>query len=46
MVPELGEPSIRELVVRPYRLVYRVAEQRVEVLAIIHGSRGFRRAWF
>lgn len=45
VVPELGDPSIRELIVRPYRLVYRVGEQRIEVLAVIHGRREFRRAW-
>jgi len=39
IVPEFGDPSIRELLVTPYRLVYRVTENRVVILALIHGAR-------
>lgn len=42
IVPETGDPSIRELRVRPYRLVYQLSERQVKILAIIHGA---RRAW-
>jgi toxin ParE1/3/4 len=42
IVPEFGDPSIRELLVRPYRLVYRLNARQVTILAIIHGA---RRAW-
>lgn len=42
MVPEFGDPSIRELLVKSYRLVYRVSEKRVVILALIHGA---RRIW-
>jgi toxin ParE1/3/4 len=42
IVPEFGEPSIRELLVRPYRLVYRLDERHVTILAVVHGA---RRAW-
>jgi toxin ParE1/3/4 len=38
-VPEYDDPSVRELIVRKYRLVYRVQPERVEVLRIIHGAR-------
>ena len=38
-VPEYDDPSARELIVRRYRLVYRVHLERVEVLRIIHGAR-------
>ena len=38
-VPEYDDPSVRELIVRKYRLVYRVHLERVEVLRIIHGAR-------
>jgi addiction module RelE/StbE family toxin len=38
-VPEYVDPSVRELIVRKYRLVYRVHPERVEVLRIIHGAR-------
>src|SRR5258706_533453 len=39
-VPELGRDDIREVLVRSYRLVYRVAN-RMEVLAVFHGQRLF-----
>ncbi len=42
IVPEFGDTSIRELLVRPYRLVYQLTERQVRILAIIHGA---RRAW-
>ena len=38
-VPEYDDPSVRELIVRKYRLVYRVHPRRIEVLRIIHGAR-------
>jgi plasmid stabilization system protein ParE len=38
-VPEYDDPSVRELIVRKYRLVYRVHPERVDVLRIIHGAR-------
>ena len=39
IVPEYQDPTIRELVVRSYRLVYEVADTDVHVLRIIHGAR-------
>lgn len=39
IVPELGDPSVRERIVRPYRAIYRLGEDRVEVLAVVHGRR-------
>lgn len=44
MVPEFDEPSIRELVVRPYRLVYRVKEEFVDILAVVHSRRAMTEA--
>ena len=44
MVPEFGDPSIRELLVESYRLVYRVSEKRVVILTLIHGARRIGRA--
>ncbi len=38
-VPEYDDQSVRELIVRKYRLVYRVHPGRVEILRIIHGAR-------
>ena len=42
VVPERADPSLREIIHRPYRFVYRVSEQRkaVEVLRFWHGARG------
>ena len=39
IVPEFDDPSIRELFVRNYRLIYKITEQNVYVIAFIHGSR-------
>ncbi|MBA3671727.1 MAG: type II toxin-antitoxin system RelE/ParE family toxin [Gemmatimonadaceae bacterium] len=36
-VPESGHADVRELFETPYRLVYRVRLEAVEVLAIVHG---------
>lgn len=45
VVPELRAERLRELFVHRYRLVYRVEETAVVVLAIIHGARDFEQAW-
>ena len=42
VVPEFGDPSIRELLVQSYRHVYKVSETRVVILTLIHGA---RRTW-
>lgn len=39
IVAEYEDPAVRELIVRRYRLIYRVRSDRVEVLRIIHGAR-------
>lgn len=36
MVPEWGEPSIREVLSTPYRIIYEVLPDRVEVLTLSH----------
>lgn len=43
VVPEFGDPTVRELLVRPYRVVYQVRSKEVTVLAVIHGARRSRR---
>jgi toxin ParE1/3/4 len=42
MVPEFRDPSIREIVVRSYRVIYRVDydTRRVDVARFWHGARG------
>lgn len=44
-VPEIDDPSVREIFVTRYRLVYRVVPERVYILGLIHGARDFTRAW-
>ena len=39
VVPELDDPSIREIFVKKYRLIYRVAKEATYVLGLIHGAR-------
>jgi plasmid stabilization system protein ParE len=41
IVPELNDPAIREVIVFRYRLIYRVAEDRVTIVAFVHGARDF-----
>jgi plasmid stabilization system protein ParE len=43
VVPEIDEQPIRELFLHKYRLIYRVTDDSVEVLAFLHGSRDFAR---
>ena len=38
-VPELEDPSIRELILRNYRLIYRIFGEKVQIVRIIHGSK-------
>ena len=41
MVPEYKDPAIREVVLRPYRIVYRiVSDHEIHVLTVHHGARG------
>ena len=39
IVPERADPALRELVVRPYRIVYRVRGETVEVVTVFRASR-------
>jgi toxin ParE1/3/4 len=43
MVPEFRRPEIREIVVRSYRIIYRVNKTNasVEIVRFWHGARGF-----
>ena len=38
-VPELGDESIRERFVYSYRLVYRIEQEKILVVAVVHGKR-------
>jgi len=39
MVPELGDETVREIFVRQYRLVYRIKQDSIYLVGIIHGAR-------
>lgn len=41
VVREVGESTLRELLVYDYRMLYRVREDRVVVRAFLHGARDF-----
>ncbi len=45
VVPEFGDPTIRELFVRRYRLIYQVTEQSVYIIGFIHGARDLLAFW-
>jgi plasmid stabilization system protein ParE len=37
-VPEIGDPSLREIIWRNYRLVYRLTPRSVEIVTVFHGA--------
>lgn len=39
VVPEVGDPTIREVFVRTYRIIYRIEAQRILVLTVFEGHR-------
>lgn len=38
MAPEYEAPDIREVIERPYRIIYRVKADQIDVLAVVHGA--------
>ena len=38
-VAEYGDESLRELFEHPYRILYRVSEQQVQIVAVVHSAR-------
>jgi addiction module RelE/StbE family toxin len=40
-VPEYDAEDIRELIEKPYRIVYRIKQDQIDVVAVIHGARIF-----
>lgn len=39
VVPEFDIELVREILEGPYRIIYTVRQERVDVLAVIHGAR-------
>jgi plasmid stabilization system protein ParE len=44
VVPEFDQPSVRELLVQRYRLLYEVTPGEVQILAFVHGARELTRS--
>jgi addiction module RelE/StbE family toxin len=38
MVPEYEVPDIREVIERPYRIIYRIKADQIDVLAVVHSA--------
>jgi plasmid stabilization system protein ParE len=45
VVPELEEPTVRELIVGRYRLIYEIDGADVNILGLIHGARDLAALW-
>jgi toxin ParE1/3/4 len=41
MVPELRTATVREVVEPPYRIVYRIRAEVLEIIAVVHSVRRF-----
>ena len=39
MVPEADQEAIRELLYHNYRIIYRVRDELIEILTVVHGRR-------
>jgi plasmid stabilization system protein ParE len=42
VVPEADSPIVREVIEWPYRIIYRVRTEAVEVIAVVHVRRDLR----
>jgi addiction module RelE/StbE family toxin len=38
-VPEADENNIREIIIRPYRIIYQVQDNSINIITIIHSAR-------
>lgn len=38
MVPEYKRDDLREVLERPYRIIYRIKEKQIDVLAAVHSA--------
>jgi toxin ParE1/3/4 len=41
VVPEFRRPELREVIVRSYRVIYRIKDREIEVVRFWHAARGF-----
>jgi plasmid stabilization system protein ParE len=40
LIPDEESRQLRQLIQSPYRIIYRISEVNLEILAVIHGARG------
>lgn len=45
VVPEIGSMGIREVFVKNYRLIYKIEETSIVILALVHGARDLNELW-
>lgn len=38
MVPEYKRDDIREVIERPYRIIYRIKDEQIDVVAVVHSA--------
>ena len=38
-VPEYKAEDIREIIEKPYRIIYRIKSDQIDILAVIHGAK-------
>jgi len=41
IVPELSDKTIREIIAKKYRIVYRIKNERIEILTVFEGHKLF-----
>jgi len=39
IVPEISNPNIREIIAQKYRIVYKIQENRIEILTVFEGHK-------
>ena len=42
IIPEIEDPTARELIFQNYRILYRLKQDRIDIAAVIHGRREIR----
>ena len=45
IVPEVRDESVRELIVKSYRLIYEIRREGIVIIAFLHGARRFPSNW-
>jgi len=42
VIPEIGDPSCREIPVATYRIMYRLEDEDVWITGVVHGARNWK----